>query len=1093
MSATARPADEIDDIYGLSPMQLGMLLHGLLAPESGAFFEQQVMRLPGGVDARAFAAAWEGVVARTPVLRTSFHWERIERPVQVVRRAVPLPLEILDWSDAGPAEAEVRLAGHLRETRRNGFRLNVAPLFRLVLIRLGPQRGSWFVWHFHHILLDGWSGQLLMREVADLYGDLLRGVPPAPPRRPPFSDYIGWLQRQDPAALEAFWRARLRGLSGPTPFGIGAPAPGRAGQWPNDGEASFTIPVEEAKALRNFARAERLTLNTLFQGAWALLLARYAGEPEVTFGTVVSGRPPDLDGIDAMIGLFINILPTRAGVPGERQVLSWLRELQARQLETAPFQHVSMQQIRQWSGLAADIDPFETVLIFENFPLAETGGGAGLVEEPLYVGRTNVPVTVLVAPGESIRVKVLYDHRRFGAPAIGRAVGHLRNLLLGLARDPEARLRDVPMLGPEERRRVLLDWNATERPGYDEVPLMVQLARQAARTPDAIAFIEGEQRRTFVEIDRRSTRLAHALVARGVAPGDLVAVCLPRSLAAVETFLAVLKARAAYLPLDPAYPAARLSYMLEDARPGFLLAEADAMPGMQGLPRADPASLLAACPDAAGAEDRLPDAAPDDIAYVIYTSGSTGQPKGIAAGHGQILNRLDWIWREYPWAPGEVGVMRTALNFVDSFQEMLGGLLRGVPTVIASGDAARDPDALVELLARHGVTRIWFVPSFLALLLDVVPDVGAKLPRLTFWSSGGEPLSADLRRRFEAAVPHGVLCNTLGASEIWDGTFFDPRRDPVGAGPVPIGRPIANTRAYVLDRHGQPAPIGVTGELCFAGACLASGYVVREADARDRFLTLTVGGLPEQRLYRTGDLVRWREDGVLEYVGRTDFQIKLHGYRIEPSEVEAALRAIPQVADAVVAAIEEVAGRRLVAYALPVGPPPAAGDLLAHARGMLPSFMVPSQIVFVESLPRTPSGKVDRNRLPHPTGPARAALAAPTPRTPLEATVLARVQEVLGASTIDRGANFFSELGGHSLLAARLAARLRDDLGMEVPLRLVFEAPTVAALAVRLGEMLAAAGDAATELLLTELNDLSPEELEALLAGLEGSAQEPLA
>jgi amino acid adenylation domain-containing protein len=1087
MSAPPLETGHVEDIYALSPMQLGMLLQTLFAPDAGAFFEQQVMRLPSGVDENAFAAAWDEVIYRTPVLRTSFHWEGVERPVQVVHRAVPLPLEVLDWTDVASSEAEARLSEHLREARHDSFRLDRAPLFRLVLIRR-PMGTTWFIWHFHHILLDGWSGQLLMREITDCYAARMRGETATAPARTPFATYIAWLQRQDQAALEAFWRARLRGLVGPTPLGIGKPPIGRAGEQPNDGELNCKIPVGETQVLRDFTRRQRLTLNTLVQGAWALLLSRYAGEAEVTFGTVVSGRPPELDGIEEMIGLFINILPTRVSVPGERQVLSWLRELQQRQLETVPFQHVSMQAIRQLSGLPANIDPFETVLVFENFPFAEADEGAGVAEAPLYVGRTNVPLTVLVAPGDSIRLKFLYDDRRFGAAAIERAAEHLRTLLLAMARMPDGRLRNLQMLGPEERHRILVSWNDTQRHGYDEVPLMAQLALQAARAPDKVAFIDGCERRSIAEIDRRSTRVAQALIAHGVGSGDIVAVCLPRSIAAVEVFLGILKARAVYLPLDPSYPTARLAYILEDAGARIVIANDSELPPAQGLPCVDYTSIMGASfGPQRGTSDPLPHAAPDDLAYVIYTSGSTGQPKGVAATHRQILNRLDWIWRDYPWKPGEVGVMRTALNFVDSFQEMLGGLLRGVPTVIARMDAARDPDALIRLLATEGVTRIWFVPSFLALLLDAVPDLGARLPRLTFWSSGGEQLSAELAQRFGAAVPQGVLYNTLGASEIWDGTFFDPARDPVGAGPVPIGRPIANTRAYVLDRHGQLAPLGVTGELCFGGICLARGYFGRGADGLNRFGAIALDGGPEERIYRTGDLVRWREDGVLEYVGRTDFQIKLQGYRIQPSEVETALQAHPQIAEVAVAVAADQIGQRLVAYAVPRGQPPVLDEVLAEARRVLPSFMVPSQVTFLDVLPRTPSGKLDRTRLPRgiPVGAMRSASKPAKPRTPLEATIIARLQEVLGVTAIDRDANFFSDLGGHSLLAARLASRLREDLGIEVPMRLIFEAPTVAALSGRLGEALAVTADSVTELLLKELDALDPDEVDALLVSLE--------
>jgi amino acid adenylation domain-containing protein len=1087
MNETARVADDIEDIYGLSPMQVGMLLQSLLAPSSGAFFEQQVMTLDPSLDVRVFSLAWEGAMAATPVLRTSFHWEDLEKPVQVVHRTAPLPLEILDWSDADLGQAEIRLADHLFQARTQGFQLDRAPLFRLSLIRAGLPRKVWFVWHFHHILLDGWSGQMLMKEVADRYSAHVRGLPPVMTVRRPYSDYINWLGLQDSSAMEAFWRGRLGGITGPTRFAIGNPPRSRAGQTPINGAVAFVIPPDEVKELREFVRARRLTMNTLVQGAWAILLARYSGEAEVLFGTVVSGRPPELEGIESMLGLFINILPTRISTPGERQVNSWLAELQARQMETAPFQYLSMHQIRQWSGLQSDTDPFETVLIFENFPISEVTGRSDGAEDPLYVGRTNVPLTVLVAPGDEIRLKLLYDDRRFDEQAIERTARHLRNLLLAMVRNPDARVAALQMLDDAEHKQVLQDWNDSEWAGFDNVPLMARLAQQAEKTPDAVAFIEGDTRRSFTEIEFRSTQLAAALVQRGVVPGAVVAVSLIPSIDAVETFLAILKARAVYLPLDPSYPETRLRYMLADAVPDFLIADDSFLPGIPVSGRADPRSLAAL-----GSDDRetasLPEyATPDDNAYIIYTSGSTGRPKGVAVQHRQMLNRLDWIWREYPWQPGEVGVMRTALNFVDSFQEMLGGLLCGVPTVVARSDEARDPEALVRLLARHDVTRVWFVPSFLSLLLDTVPQLGTRLPKLTFWSSGGEPLSAALCRRFADAVPHGILYNTLGASEIWDGTFFDPDKSEAGTDAVPIGKPIANVRAFVIDRHGQPAPIGVVGELSVAGACLARGYIGQAATGPDMFTALSLPGVKEDRVYRTGDLVRWRDDGVIDYVGRADFQMKLNGYRIDPFEVESALTSHPQVAQAVVTCVEEQIGRRLVAHVVPVDRPPDRADLMAWVGKVLPRFMVPSQVVFLDGLPRTPSGKVDRRSLPPAPSPGVGLASSPStpPRTPLELSVQSGFQSLLGLNNVDREANFFSDLGGHSLLAARLVSRLREDLGIDVPLRLIFDAPTIAGLSARLAELLAAKEDAASAFLLTQLGDLDPAELQALLAEVE--------
>ena len=1041
-----QPELDIEDIYELSPMQIGMLFQSLLAPESAVFVEQQAMRLTGPIDAEAFERAWQAVIDRTPVLRASFHWGDMEKPAQVIHRRVPLKVERLDWRDLATAPT-ARLADYLRQMRQAPFDFAVPPLMRVALARTADG-ATWFIWQFHHILLDGWSGQLLLRELVDQYRAIVSGQPYSAPQRAPFSAYIGWLQGQNPQLAEGFWRQELRGFTAPTAIGVGRAArPGVAAG--NEGEHVFTVSTTDSEALREFAKAHRLTLNTLLQGAWALLLSRYSGDADVMFGSVVSGRPAEVPGVETMVGLFINTLPVRVAVNGDEQLLEWLVGIQRRQLEASQYQHVSALQLQQWSELPKAVRLFDTVLILENFPTA-VARGAALDNEPIYLGRTDVELTVIVVPGDALRVKLLYDQRRFDTETIARIGANFVTLLRQLPASAQKPLCELSPLSAEEYRRTVVDWNATATPGYEAVSLMEHLQSQASKNPDAVAFVENGLRVTVREIDERSNQLARYLMELGVRAGTVVGVCCDRSIATVVAALAVLKARAVYLPLDPAYPPERRLLMIEDARASFVLARAAKL----GAGSARVLDIDAVCgaaqnyPSAGG----FPHAAPGDLAYIIYTSGSTGRPKGVAVEHGAILNRLEWMWRRYPFAAGEVGVMRTPLNFVDSLWEMLGPLLRGVPTIIANETVARDPQAFVALLAAHGVTRLWFVPSFLEMLLEACPDIGKRAPTLKFWSSGGEPLTASLYSRFRRAVPAATIYNVYGASEFWDATVFDPSSDGALSEVVPIGRPIDNTEAYVLDRFRQPVPIGVTGELHIGGACLARGYVGDDQLTRSRFIPHPFSDRPGARLFATGDLARHRSDGSIEYVARRDLQIKLRGFRIEPGEIEAVIDTHPSVLESLVVARELSPGdARLVAYVVPTNGTGDSSAVLAHVRTRLPSFMVPAAAVWLDALPMTPSGKRDREGLPAVSGAALAAAIGVTkgrdPETPLERLVAAQFASVLGVPSVRADDDFFADLGGHSLLATRLVSRLRDVLGIDLPLRTVFDAPTVAQMA----------------------------------------------
>ncbi|MEU8682738.1 amino acid adenylation domain-containing protein [Streptomyces sp. NPDC048611] len=1023
---------DVTDLYPLTPTQTGMVFHGLDEPDQGLYVEQATFVLDGVPDSRLLAAAWQHVVDRTPVLRSAVVLHEVPVPLQTVHRSVTLPVTALDWSALTEEERGAALTRLLADDRDRGLALDRAPLLRLTLIRLSPAEVR-VVWTFHHVLLDGWSVFQVLSDVFACHAALTRGEAPQLPDRRPFADYAGWLAAHDPAPAEQHWRGALAGLTAPTPLPYDRrPAPGaatRAGTW-----LSERLGEPESTALQDFARRHHLTLNTVVQGVWGLLLARWSGEREVCFGTTVSGRPADLPGADAITGLFINSLPVRCRVDGGAAPADWLRGLQSAQADARGFEQVPLSDLRGWSELPAGEALFESLVVFENYPINDTAATAhGLRVRDLHaLEATNYPLTVVISPDTCLSVELGYDPRYFEESTARSLAAQLVHTLGALAAPGGAATVDgIDILPPAERDRL----TGRTEPAGDTVPAATLAALVEAavdRWPDAPALTAPDLHLSFAELEARANRLAHHLLTRGTGPGDLVALVLPRSADMAVAQLATAKTGAAYLPVDPGYPSERIALMLRDAAPAVTLEAAEVH------------DLLAAGDDDAPAHrptdrDRVRPLDLDDPAYVIYTSGSTGTPKGVVVTHRGLAAFAAAEADHYQVRPGDRVLAFATPSFDASVLELCMALPAGARLVVPPPGPLLG-EQLAEVLRRERITHTLLPPAALA---TVPPATAGTLPDLRTLVVGADACGADLVARW---APHHRMINSYGPTETtvvatWSGPLV-----PDGAAP-PIGRSRAGSRSYVLDERLRPVADGVPGELWISGASLARGYLHRPGLTAARF-TADPYGAPGDRMYRTGDLVRRDARGALHYLGRTDHQMKLHGHRIEAGEVEAALTGHPAVADAVVSVREDEPGRpRLVAHLLaaPDTEVPSGAELRSFAARTLPGHLVPSAFVVLERFPLTENGKTDRAALPAPGPDAAEPADRVAPRTPTE-QFLADVWSEALETAVGAEDDFFA-LGGDSLRSLLIASRVNETFGVELTPRDVLTARTVAALA----------------------------------------------
>ncbi|WP_406289324.1 amino acid adenylation domain-containing protein [Embleya sp. NBC_00896] len=1028
------------EVWPVTPAQSGILFHSMLADSSfDPYLVQLAFHLSGEVDPERMRRAGQALLERHASLRAAFVNRADGDFVQVVpAEGVTLPWQHLDLTGHGEAERTETFERFLTQDRAVRFDMDTPPLMRLALVVPEPGRAE-LVLTVHHVLADGWSTPLLMRDLLLLYASHGDGAGLAGTRS--YGEFLAWRARQDHDEAARAWAAELDGVEEPTLL-----APGSSAGDDGLDQIEVTLPLDVAGELNRRASELGVTINTLVQGAWALLLGRLTGRQDLVFGATVSGRPPEVTGVESMVGMFINTLPVRVEYAPGDTLAEVVTRLQHRQTGLLEHHHHSLTQIQQSVGLQT---LFDTLVVFESYPVDEEGIGAateaadGIAFTGLRPSNgTHYPLALMAAAEPNLEFLLQYAHGVFDRDTVEAYAARFVRVLEQLAATPELKVAQLDVLERAERDRLLVEFNDTAVPTPD-VTITGLVEAQAARTPDEVAVVAEGESLTYREVNARADRLARELAGRGVGPESVVAVSLPRSADLVVALLAVLKAGGAYLPVDPRYPSHRLEAIFEEARPRLVLTDSATV---AVLPEHDAPDLFLDALDLSGDDTgfELPLQA-QQLAYVMYTSGSTGKPKGVAITHANVVNGVLRLASRVGMESGKRLLAGTSINFDVSAFEIF--------TTLATGGVVEVVQDVLALADRKGWSGsvISTVPSAFAELVDEISD-RTSVETVVF---AGEALPSSLVDKTRDAFPGVRVVNAYGQSESFYATTFTVDGDTRSrTGSAPVGTPLGNMRTYVLGPDLTPVPPGAVGEL-YVGGNVGRGYHSRAALTAERFVADPFGP-PGARVYRTGDLVRVNGEGQLEYVGRGDTQVKVRGFRIEPAEVEAALTAHPDVAQAAVIARDArggSTGRQLVAYVVPAatgdgtttdGPSgPETKELHAFVSARLPDFMVPSAFVVLDRLPLAPNGKLDRAALPEPeyTGAAYRA-----PRTAREETLAKLFAEVLGVDRVGIDDGFF-ELGGHSLLATRLIGRARAEMGIEIPIRKIFDLPTVAALA----------------------------------------------
>jgi amino acid adenylation domain-containing protein len=1045
-------------------MQQGMVFHSLYAGLAGAEVEQIVYTLHEELQVAEFMRAWQRLVERHTILRTAFCWEGLAEPLQRVYRSASPEWRIEDWRGISREEQRRQLETFLLADRVRGFQLTEPSLNRLALFQTGESDYE-FVWTVHHAIIDGRSVVTVLKEAFDFYEAFKSGQELSLPAVRPYGDHIRWLREQDWSEAERFWRDLLHGFTSPTPL------PGSRGAYSNEykeyTEQGISLSTALTAALQRLGKEHGVTLNNILQGAWALLLSLYSHEAEVVFGATRAGRRTAIEGAEHMVGPFINTLPLRIAVDGNRKLFDWLAEIRRQQNAQRAYEHTSLIKIQEWSEVPRGKSLFDSILVFENYELgAHLGGlgGAWANRKFALLEQTNYKLALSGWAGSELLIKMAYDRRNFADVTIRRVLGHLEVLLESFAANPQHCLAEFSLLTQAERQQLLVEWNDTQTEVAERLCIHQLFESQAEQTPEATAVVFEGESLTYREVNARANQLARHLRAQGVQSESLIGLSMERSLAMIVGLLGILKAGGAYVPLDPAYPKERIAAMLDDAQPTILLTQKRLL---ERLPRT-PTRVVCIDSDWSGiaqesSENLEPITTSENLAYVIYTSGSTGKPKGVMIEHRALVNYTASACKDYAIEPTDRLLQFASISFDASAEEIYPCLARGATLVLRNEAMLGSISTFLETCRQWQITILDLPTAYWHEMVAQLANKNLALPpTVRLLIIGGERVLPERLALWQKVAGSGPrLVNTYGPTEATIAATSceltceaetEPdsisQSEPSG-GEASIGRAIANTRIYILDPLLRPVPVGVAGELHIGGAGLARGYLHHPELTARSFIPDPFGKSPGARLYKSGDLARFLPDGRLEYCGRADDQVKIHGFRIELGEIESILHLHPLIQDAVVLAREDTPGeKRLVAYLVPHLESPAhpatlVEEVRAFLKNRLPAYMLPTAFVTLDALPINPNGKVDRKQLPAPDKQRQQDFTNYVkPKNPLQYQLAQIWEELFDTRPIGIRDNFF-ELGGHSLLSVRMMDRIEQVLGKKLPLATLFQGATI--------------------------------------------------
>lgn len=1041
--------------YSLTPLQKAMLFTSVTASRAGINIEQVVVRIPQALDGERLREAWRRVIERHDILRTSFHWPGGSEPFQRVDDEAEMPWRVLDGKEWSSEQGDTIWRTVLEDDRTRGFQMNQAPLMRCGLTEFNG-RETRLLWTFHHILMDGRSISLVLEEVLSFYEELGRRERRERPAPKPFGEFVEWLSQLDEKPAARYWKELLSGFEPPQPLQLGKAGDSETAQPLPYGLCDHCMDEEATGQLEDFARQQDITLNTLAQAAWALVLSWYQDHPDIVFGAVRACRHWGGAAQKDRVGLFINNLPVRVRMDDDLPASEWLQALRRQHIDIRLYEFSPGEKIREWAGLSRETTLLESSVMFEqgsftgNLHRALPQWSSARVE---IHERAGLPLMLGATRDNGLRLELEYDARRFSAVLAGRMLGHVEQALIGLAQSSGKKLGELSILKPDEFQRLIYGWN--------RIPNEYRLDRcahqfiedLAEKYPEACAVEAGDTSLTYIELNTRANRLAHRLRRMGVGLENRVGISVERTPWTIVSILGIMKAGAAYVPIDPEYPAQRKEFIVRDAEPSVLICD---QASMESLPPANARVLVVdrEWEDIQNESGNNPEglARPDGAAYMIYTSGSTGVPKGVVNLHRGLVNEIQNVLEIFGIGPSDRVLQFSTINFDSAIEEIFVSLMAGATLVLRTKEMLTTRRHFHHAVEELRITMLDLPTAFWSQWVNYMEQEGMKPPpSLRVVVVGGEKAAATVYEAWQHATQGRVRwVNTYGPTEtsIVSHYFVSPdtpeRR--VRLADVPIGRVLANDFAYVLDSQKRPVPQGAVGELYIGGAGVARGYWKRPELTGKAFIDDPFALSPGARMYRTGDRARYREDGELEYVGRADFQIKLRGYRVEPGEIEQALGGHPDVAETIV--LPHQTDRNALSLAAYVVSPKAsltAAILREFLKERLPDYMIPQAFVFLDAMPLTPNGKVDRKALPKPAFGDTGGEEIEAASNPMEEKLAAIFAKALRLERIGATGNFF-DYGLDSLLTIELIEEAMKS-GIELAPQTIFQYPSIRQLA----------------------------------------------